>query len=201
MIKFTCSIGGVEIDTECTPTDSLGEQVEWVVDEFDDVGVEVDAEGKAYIKETIRGAVRQKEDKIKNLVNEIHSRHDMEKVNKIFAAKIYPGNVQDAIPKATRIEKRMYTERMDAKDDNAVASMERQKVEMENALKDYTFQASMKVGAYGPVQQVFAGADYVHQEETMTNPFAGWAPKTTNGNESETSNGDKSNVETAAPEA
>ena len=174
MIKVTFSIGGVVLETECSQTDTLREQMEFVLDELSDEGVDVDAKVETYVKETIRGAIRMKHNKINNVVNDIHTRHDMEKVDKIVAAKIYPDNMQDAIPKATRIEKRMYFERCVAKDNAGIAYQKQQKLDMEKALKVYTFQASMQVGAYGPVEQVFAGADYVHQETTATNPFAAW---------------------------
>lgn len=207
MIKFTCSIAGVELKTECNPTDSLKEQVQFVVDEFGDEGVEVDAEGKAYIKETIRGAVLQKEVKIENLVEEIHNRHDMKKVDETFAAKIFPGNVQVVIPEATRTEMRLHLARWVAQDEAALANQAEQIEAMENALQDYTFRASMQVGAYGPAQKVFAGADYVHQEMTETDysdyfaSFANWKPKTTDGDNSEAFNGNESDAETAANEA
>ena len=44
-------------------------------------GLKFDIDGKVeeYAKETILGAILQKQNKINNLVNEIHTLHDMEK--------------------------------------------------------------------------------------------------------------------------
>ena len=92
------------------------------------------------------------------------------KVDKIVTAKIYPGNMQDAIPKATCIEKHMYIERMVASNADGFFNVKQQKLDIEKVLEGYTFQASMIVGAYGPVVQVFAGVDYVHQEVTAKDP-------------------------------
>ena len=98
----------------------------------------------------------------------------MEKVNKSFAATIYPGNMQNAIPKCTQIAKSMYIERLVARNAAAFFNLEQQKMDMEKVLEGCTFQAFMIVGAYGPVVQVFAGADYVHQEATAKDHIATW---------------------------
>eukprot|EP00977_Amphora_coffeiformis_P021936 scaffold10085_cov168-Amphora_coffeaeformis.AAC.7 len=111
------------------------------------VEIDVDANGRADIKKLIKDTIQQKKDVVGNVVHAMHSRHDMTKIDKMFAAKIYPANMDDAVPQATRIAKRMYLDQMAAKDTRARVSQAQDVAQLKRGLQDYKFRAPLEVGA------------------------------------------------------
>lgn len=101
------------------------------------------------------------------MVRSIHGRHEMALIDKIFAAKVYPANMDSAVPEATRISKRMYCDRNRAMNKVARQKQATSIAAMERHLQNYKFKAPLKAFAYGPARRIFAGRDYV-QEETPT---------------------------------
>uniref|UniRef100_A0A7S3NZS3 Uncharacterized protein n=1 Tax=Amphora coffeiformis TaxID=265554 RepID=A0A7S3NZS3_9STRA len=168
MLQLPFEIDGVKLTTEISLSSTVSENVQFVVDEFDDEGVEVDGNGRAHIKTLIKKAIQQKWKTIEDVAWVINGRHDMTKVDKIFAAKIYPVNMTVAVPQAVRVAKSMQLNQMAARDGSASVVQAQEVAAMEHGLEDYQFQAPLEIGAYGPkVRRIFAGPEYVQEDPNI----------------------------------
>lgn len=93
-------IGATELNTKVSLTNTLQESTDMVVVEFvEDKKVDVNAAGQSYIKSMTQKAIERKEDEVARVVDRIHGRHDMDKVDQIFLARIFPANMDEAVPK------------------------------------------------------------------------------------------------------
>ena len=157
-VPFRCSIGAVEIDFDISHGNSVAENADFLVDEFEDKGVSVDEQGVVFLRRSIRNAIEAHQSKIEAVFWKIHDRHDMDKVDKIFAAKIYPSNVNTAIPEGARLECQMYKDRMDPKDGKGRKTIKDKGQALDEAVKTFSFTGSPFCISYGPARRMFAGA-------------------------------------------
>ena len=81
----------------------------------------------------------------------------MDKIDQIRVAKIFPANMQDAVPKAAQMVKAQYRNQMKPGDKTAHDYLAANEAALDQFLETYTFQPELKTTMYGSLEDDHVG--------------------------------------------
>ena len=156
-VNYVCRIGGKVVEGDYTKSNELSEEINDVVEAFDEIGVKAE---RSTVRAAIRQAFDEERDRIQGIANDLFAKHDPNKLDKIKLAKIIPQNIVDVVPHASiqELELMLCGNPCDDVTERGFRG------HLEAALKGFDYEPPSEATCFGPAAYIFDGTEEEEEE-------------------------------------